>query len=141
MNFYYILATFGEAQNSRCLKSTVKLPLSVMIWDVMLSANVGPLRFIKLKLNTVAYQILKHFMSSSSEKLYGDSDFIFQQDLAPGQSTKTTTKWFPDYNTTVLDWPANSPDLNPILGIVKRNVRANWLKNTDKLKAKQPEIQ
>ncbi len=34
--------------------------------------------------------------------------------LAPAHSAKTTSKWFADHDITVLDWPANMPDLNPI---------------------------
>ncbi len=50
----------------------------------------------------------------SADKLYGDADFIFQQDLAPAHAAKGTKSWFNDHGVTVLDWPANSPDLNPI---------------------------
>ncbi len=62
----------------------------------------------------------------SSDKLYGDADYIFQQDLAPAHTAKGTKSWFNDQGVTVLDWPANSPDLNPIdnlWGIVKRKMR------------------
>ncbi len=37
----------GEAQNPRCLKSSVKFPQSVMIWAAMSSAGVGSLCFLK----------------------------------------------------------------------------------------------
>ncbi len=47
-------------------------------------------------------------MLTSADKLYGDADFIFQQDLAPARTAKRY------HGVTVLDWPANSPDLNPI---------------------------
>ncbi len=40
--------------------------------------------------------------------------FHFQQDLAPAHTAKSTKSWFNDHGVTVLDWPANSPDLNPI---------------------------
>ncbi len=53
-------------------------------------------------------------MFPSADKLYGDADFIFQQDLAPAHTAKGTKSWFNDHGVTVLDWPANSPDLNPI---------------------------
>ncbi len=33
----------GEAQNPRCLRSSVKFPQSVMVWGAMSSAGVGPL--------------------------------------------------------------------------------------------------
>ncbi len=42
---------------------------------------------------------------------HGDADFIFQQDLAPAHTAKGTKSWFNDHGVTVLDWPANSPDL------------------------------
>ncbi len=105
----------GEAQNPCCLKSSVKFPQSVMIWAAISSAGVGPLCFLKSTVNAAIYQeILEHFMLPSADKLYGDSDFIFQQDLAPAHSAKGTKSWFNDHGVTVLDWPANSPDLNPI---------------------------
>ncbi len=76
-------------------------------------------------------------MLPSSDKLYGDADFIFQQDLAPAHTAKCTKSWFIDHGVTVLDWPANSPDLNPIehlWGIVKRKLRDTRPDNADELK-------
>ncbi len=129
----------GEAQNPCCLKSSVKFPQSVMIWAAMSFAGVGPLCFLKSTVNAAIYQeILEHFMLPSADKLYGDADFIFQQDLAPAHTAKGTKSWFNDHGVTVLDWPANSPDLNPIenlLGIVKRKMRDTRPNNADELKA------
>ncbi len=89
--------------------------------------------------NAAIYQeILEHFMLPSADKLYGDADFIFQQDLAPAHTAKGTKSWFNDHGVTVLDWPANSPDLNQIenlWGIVKRKMRYTRPNNADDLKA------
>ncbi len=80
-----------KAQNPCCLKSSVKFPQSVMIWAAMSSAGVGPLCFLKSTVNAAIYQdILEHFMLPSADKLYGDADFIFQQDLAPAHTAKGT---------------------------------------------------
>ncbi len=69
----------GEAQNPSCLKSSVKFPQSVMIWAAVSSAGVGPLCFIKFKINAAVYQeILDYFMLPSADKLFGDADFILQ---------------------------------------------------------------
>ncbi len=93
----------------------------------MSSAGVGPLCFLKSTVNAAIYQeLLEHLMLPSADKLYGDADFIFQQDLAPTHTAKGTKSWFNDHGVTVLDWPANSPDLNPIenlWGIVKRKMK------------------
>ncbi len=100
----------GEAQNPCCLKSSVKFPQSVMIWAAMSSAGVGPLCFLRSKVNTTIYQdILEHFILPSADKLYGDADLVFQQDLSPAHTANGTKSWFNDHGVTVLDWPANWP--------------------------------
>ncbi len=68
----------GEAHSSSCLKSSVKFPQSVMIWGAMSSAGVGPLCF--LKTNVLA-------------PVFKDADFIFQQDLVPAHTAKSTKSW------------------------------------------------
>ncbi len=98
-----------------CMKSSVKFPQSVMIWGAMSSAGVGPLCFFENQRHCPVYQeILEHFMLPSADQLFKDADFIFQQDLAPAHTAKSTKSWLNDHGVGVLDWPANSPDLNPI---------------------------
>ncbi len=76
------------------LESSVKFLQSVMIWAAMSSAGVGPLCFLKSKVNAAIYQdILEHFMLPSADKLYGEANFLF-----------------PGHDITVLDWPADMPD-------------------------------
>ncbi|KAK3521441.1 hypothetical protein QTP70_004974 [Hemibagrus guttatus] len=129
----------GEAHSLSCLKSSVKFPQSVMIWGAMSSAGVGPLCFLKTKVTALVYQeILEHFMLPSADQLFEDADFIFQQDLAPVHTAKSTKSWLNDHGVGVLDWPENSPDLNPIenlWGIVKWKMSNKRPKNADELKA------
>ncbi|KAL0149062.1 hypothetical protein M9458_055677 [Cirrhinus mrigala] len=110
----------GEAQNPRCLRSSVKFPQSVMVWGAMSSAGVAPLCFLRSEVNAAVYQdVLEHH-------------------LAPAHSAKATSTWFKDHGIPVLNWPANSPDLNPIenlWGIVKRKMRYARPNNPEELKA------
>ncbi len=53
-------------------------------------------------------------MLPSAEQLFKYADFIFQQDLAPAHTAKSTKSWFNDHGVSVLEWPVNSPDQNPI---------------------------
>ncbi len=123
----------GEAHSQSCMKSSVTFPQSVMIWGAMSSAGVGPLWFLKTNVTAPVYQeILKHFMLPSADQLFKDADFIFQKDLAPAHTAKSTKSWLNDHGVGVLDRPANSPDL---WGIVKRKMRNKRPKNADELKA------
>ncbi len=88
----------GEAHSPSCLKSSVKFPQSVMIWGVMSSAGVGSLCFLKTNVTAPVYQdILEHFMLPSADQLFKDADFIFQQDLAPAHTAKSTKSWLNDH--------------------------------------------
>lgn len=53
-------------------------------------------------------------MMPTAGKLYGDAEFIFQQCLASAHTAKSTNAWFNDYGIPLLDWLANSIDLNLI---------------------------
>ncbi len=70
-------------------------------------------------------------MLPSADQLFKDSDFIFQQALAPAHTAKSTKSWLNEHGVGVLDWPANSPDLNienlyaPVLYIINmHNIRS-----------------
>ncbi len=70
--------------------------------------------FLKTNVTAPVYQeMLEHFMLLSADQLFKDADFIFQPDLAPVHTAKSTKNWLNDRGVGVLDWPANSPDLNP----------------------------
>ncbi len=59
-------------------------------------------------------------MLPSADQIFKDADFIFQQDLAvaPAHTAKSTKSWLNDHDVGVLDWPANSLDLNSIENLI-----------------------
>ncbi len=110
-----------------------------LIWGAMSSAGVGPLCFLKTNITAPIYQdILEHFMLLSADQLFKDADFHFPAGFGSCPHCQKAPKvGLNEHGVGVLDWPANSPDLNPreSMGIVKRKMRNKRPKNADELKA------
>ena len=51
------------------------------------------------------------FLLPVVEEQLGDSDFMFQHDLAPVHAARSTAIWFQAKKIPVLNWPVNSSEL------------------------------
>ena len=110
---------------------TVKHPDSVMVWGAFDGVyGRGGLYFLPKgqTMNGATYlNVLQEHMQQFYQQRQCD---FFMQDGAPCHKTRTVTKWLSDNNMSVLDWPGNSPDLNPIENA--------WKVIKDKVALKQP---
>jgi hypothetical protein len=113
----YVRRRVGEAYLPECMLPTVKHPVSVIVWACMASKGAGRMKIMKGNVTARVYidEVLASKVKQSAVDIFGDrSDFIFQQDGASCHTAKICQAWFQDNNVKLLDWPGNSPDLNPI---------------------------
>jgi transposase len=107
--------TGSDRFDSRYTVKTVKHPDSVMVWGCF-AGNGGRegLYFLPKNetMNSVKYlQVLKDHLLSGMER-FGCSHFL--QDGAPCHASKMIKSFLNEQPFEVMDWPGNSPDLNPI---------------------------
>jgi transposase len=90
---------------------------SVMIWGSFMWGGHGPLTILpegrldgRKYVKILQEHFLDFWMSQSEEKGY----VIFQEDNSPVHTAKYVKQWRESVGMESLQWPPNSPDLNPI---------------------------
>ena len=88
---------------------------SIMLWGCFLAAETGRLVAIEGKMNAAKYRdIREENLLQSAQDLRQGRLFSFQQDNDPKHTVKITKERLRNNSVTILDWPSQSPDLNPI---------------------------
>jgi hypothetical protein len=107
----------GEGLSDRLVEGTQKFGGgNMMMWGCMGWDGVGYATRIEGRMDAELYtSILEDELQQSLDHYdISPTDFIFQQDNDPKHTSKMARKWFEDHGITVMKWPAQSPDLNPI---------------------------
>lgn len=130
----FLLQNYHNSQNDRVYaKCLSDIPIEqmaveryqnasgVMVWGGISKRGKLPLKFIErgVKINAEYYlkEVLENHMLPYANALFGDDYYCFQQDSAPSHKARSVQRFLeentPDF-LTVEDWPAASPDLNPL---------------------------
>ncbi len=89
----------------------------VMVWGIFSWHTLGPLVQIEHHLNTTVFlSIVADHVHPIMTTVYSSSDEYFQQDNASRHKAQIISDWFLEHDNefTLLNWPPQSPDLNPI---------------------------
>ena len=86
-----------------------------MLWGCFSAVGTGRLDRIEGNRNRAKYRVfLDENLLQSTQDLSLGQRLPFQQDNDPKHTAKTTQEWLRDKSLNVIDWPSQSPDLNPI---------------------------
>ena len=99
--------------NHRPCRPMVKHPYKVHAWGAFSLRGPVTLFLFTENLNSKKYcEIIESHLLPNVHRV--GSRWRFQQDNSPVHTAAVTKQLFEDRRIRIIDWPANSPDLNPI---------------------------
>ncbi|KAI4873434.1 hypothetical protein NFI96_007171 [Prochilodus magdalenae] len=88
---------------------------SIMFWGCFSAKGTGLLHRITGKMDGAMYRtILRDNLLPSARDLKMGRGWVFQHDNDPKHTAKATKDWLKKNHIKVMEWPSQSPDLNPI---------------------------
>ena len=100
-----------------------KFPISIMVYGAIGLNYKSQLVICEESINSSNYK--KNIISSGMTNR-SPSEYIFMQDGAPAHKSKETIHWLRQRMNLLMNWPPNSPDINPIehlWGLMKRQIQ------------------
>ncbi|KAK3561645.1 hypothetical protein QTP86_012047 [Hemibagrus guttatus] len=88
---------------------------NIMLWGCFSAKGPGRLIRVKERMNVAMYrEILSKNLLPSARALKMKRGWVFQHDNDPKHTARATKEWLRKKHFKVLEWPSQSPDLNPI---------------------------
>ncbi|KAK3546864.1 hypothetical protein QTP86_003756 [Hemibagrus guttatus] len=88
---------------------------NIMLWGCFSAKGPGRLIRVKERMNgAMCREILSKNLLPSARALKMKRGWVFQHDNDPKHTARATKEWLRKKHFKVLEWPSQSPDLNPI---------------------------
>jgi len=104
----------GRHYDEKYTVAAMKHPQKLMIWGCFSTTGRGSLYFIPAGKTVTDKIYLEILQSKLIQIMHVQKVGIFQQDGAPAHTANIVKNWFRDNSIQLLEWPGNSPNLNPI---------------------------
>lgn len=111
---------------------------NIMVWGCFSFSEKGPLCHVEGRMDYVKYREIMSEVMLPHARENMPAGWIYQQDNDPKHKAKGVMNWFQDNSVSLLEWPAQSPDLNPIehlWGEVERKLMGRKFQKPDDLYA------
>lgn len=109
---------------------------SIMVWGCFSGNGIGPIHKIDGIMDRFGYRDIMANVMLPFFRTHMPRGSLFQQDNDPKHSSKLVDQWFKQKKVKKMDWPAQSPDLNPIENLwdeVERRIRHRTYSNSNDL--------
>ncbi|CDQ80589.1 unnamed protein product [Oncorhynchus mykiss] len=88
---------------------------NIILWGCFSAKGTGRLHRIEGRMDgAMCREILANNLLPSVRALKMGRGWVFQHDNDPKHTARATKEWFRKKHLKVLEWPSQSPDLNPI---------------------------
>lgn len=105
----------NERYSPKCIIKFFKHDIKINVWGCFCATGIGELYRIEGILDQYGYlDILETPMQLSVDLLFNRENFLFQQDNDPKHTANSVKSYLAENDIPVMNWPAQSPDLNPI---------------------------